>query len=233
MIKIRKSEERGHANHGWLDTNYAFSFSDYYDPNYMGFRHLRVINEDYISGGNGFGTHPHNNMEIITYIIDGALEHKDSMGTGSVIHSGDVQRMSAGSGVTHSEFNHLKDKKTHLLQIWILPEKRNIEPSYEEKTFDQKAKLNNLLLIASKNGENNSLHINQDVNLYASILEKNQNLRYETSKNRNTWIQIVKGELKLNGEFFLSQGDGVAISNQEELILVAQSDCEFLLFDLL
>lgn len=232
MLQIRKSEERGHANHGWLDTNYTFSFSDYYDPNYMGFRHLRVINEDYIAGGMGFGTHPHNNMEIITYIIEGALEHKDSMGTGSVIHAGDVQRMSAGHGVTHSEFNHLKDKDTHLLQIWLLPEKRNIEPSYEEKNFDQKAKLNNLLLIASKNGKDNSLHINQDVNLYASILEKNHELTFESDVTRNTWIQMVKGSLTLNKDFTLNQGDGVAISNEAKLNLVAESDCEFLLFDL-
>lgn len=232
MLQIRKSEERGHVNHGWLDTNYTFSFSDYYDPNYMGFRHLRVINEDYIAGGMGFGTHPHNNMEIITYIIEGALEHKDSMGTGSVIHAGDVQRMSAGHGVTHSEFNHLKDKDTHLLQIWLLPEKRNIEPSYEEKNFDQKAKLNNLLLIASKNGKDNSLHINQDVNLYASILEKNHELTFESDVTRSTWIQMVKGSLTLNKEFILNQGDGVAISNEAKLNLVAESDCEFLLFDL-
>lgn len=232
MLQIRKSEERGNANHGWLDTNYTFSFSDYYDPNYMGFRHLRVINEDYIAGGMGFGTHPHNNMEIITYIIEGALEHKDSMGTGSVIHAGDVQRMSSGYGVTHSEFNHLKDKDTHLLQIWILPEKRNIEPSYEEKNFEQKSKLNNLLLIVSKDGKNNSLHINQDLNLYASILEKNHELTFESAVTRNTWIQIVKGSLSVNKDFTLNKGDGVAISNEAKLHLVAQSDCEFLLFDL-
>ncbi|MBC7474163.1 MAG: pirin family protein [Candidatus Sericytochromatia bacterium] len=232
MIHIRKSEERGHANHGWLDSYHTFSFADYHDPEFMGFRHLRVINQDWIDKGMGFGTHPHNNMEIITYITEGALEHKDSMGTGSVIYPGDVQRMSAGTGVTHSEFNHSKTEAARLLQIWILPEENNIKPSYEQKNYSQEEKSGKLRVIASKNGDNGSVKINQNVSLYASILDKDQEVNHKFDKNRHGWIQIVKGSVLLNNEYELAEGDGVAISEEEQLTLKGNNKSEILLFDL-
>ncbi len=232
MIHVRKSEERGHANRGWLDSYHTFSFADYYDPEFMGFRHLRVINQDWIDKGMGFGTHPHNNMEIITYITEGALEHKDSMGTGSVIYPGDVQRMSAGTGVTHSEFNHSKTEPARLLQIWILPEENNITPSYEQKNYSQEEKSGKLRVIASKNGDNGSVKINQNVSLYASILDKDQEVNHKFDKNRYGWLQIVKGSVLLNNEYELTEGDGVAISEEQQLNLKGKNKSEILLFDL-
>jgi redox-sensitive bicupin YhaK (pirin superfamily) len=232
MIKIRRSEERGHLNHGWLDTYHTFSFSEYYDPEFMNFRDLRVINQDWIDKGVGFGTHPHNNMEIITYVLEGELAHKDSMGNGSVIYPGDIQYMSAGTGVTHSEFNNSKTTPVRLFQIWILPDKRNVEPSYNQKNFTEAQKLNNLKLIVSNDGRNDSIGINQNINIYASVVEKDKEINYEIPDNRHVWIQVAEGDLILNGEHKLNSGDGVAISDIKELNIKANNKSEFLIFDL-
>lgn len=232
MIKVRKSEDRGHANHGWLDSYHTFSFADYYDPKHMGFRNLRVINQDQIAGGMGFGTHSHNNMEIISYVIEGALSHKDSMGTSSVILPGDVQRMSAGTGVSHSEFNHLQDKPTRFLQIWILPEKRNIQPGYEQKNFTREDKNGKLKLVASPDGKEGSVSINQDVNLFASVLEKDHELNYKIPEGRHVWLHVFAGKLKVNDQFELGLGDALEISDEKELKFTGLDNAEFLLFDL-
>lgn len=232
MIKVRKSEDRGHANHGWLDSYHTFSFADYYSPQNMGFRNLRVINQDQVAAGMGFGTHSHNNMEIISYVLEGALAHKDSMGTSSVILPGDVQRMSAGRGVSHSEFNHLQDKATRFLQIWIMPEKNNIEPGYEQKNFSHEEKLNNLRLVASRDGREGSVSINQDVNLYSSVLEKDQELTYKIPEGRYVWLHVAAGKLNVNNEYELKLGDAIAVSDEQELKLTGIDNAEFLLFDL-
>lgn len=232
MIKVRRSEERGHANHGWLDSYHTFSFADYYSPQNMGFRNLRVINQDRIEGGMGFGTHGHSNMEIISYVLEGELAHKDSMGNSSVILPGDVQRMSAGTGVRHSEFNNLKDKQTRFLQIWIMPEKNNIEPGYEQKNFSRENKLNNLRLVASRDGNNGSVSINQDVNLYASVLEKDQQLVYKIPSDRYVWLHVAGGKLKVNDNYELKLGDAIAVTNEDEIKITGIDDAEFLLFDL-
>ncbi len=232
MIKIRKSTERGHANHGWLEAKHSFSFSDYYDPEQMGFRVLRVINEDKIKGGQGFGTHPHRDMEIVTYLIEGALEHKDSMGTGSVIKPGDIQYMSAGSGILHSEFNHSKTETAHLLQIWILPNEKGAEPRYGQKTFSVAEKSGKLKLLASPDGKNESIAIRQDASIYASHLVKGQAASLSLAAGRYGWVQIVKGAIELNGKS-LSQGDGAAMSDEKLLEFKATDvDAEFLVFDL-
>ncbi len=231
MIKIRRSDERGKANYGWLDTKYTFSFNTYYDERFMGFRDLRVINEDVIEPNQGFPTHGHRDMEILTYIMTGELSHKDSMGNGETIHPHEVQRMTAGTGVTHSEYSSPTDQ-THLLQIWILPEKRNLTPEYEQKFFTPETKQGKLKLIASRGGDDGSVHINQDVALYSSILEKDETVSYELKENRHAWMQIVKGSLELNGEI-LNQGDGAAISDEKILeIKSLKNETEFLLFDL-
>lgn len=231
MIKIRRSDERGKANYGWLDTNYTFSFSNYYDPRYMGFRALRVINEDFIAPNQGFPTHGHRDMEIITYVIRGELSHKDSMGNGTTILPNEVQRMSAGTGVLHSEYSSPTDE-THLLQIWILPEEEDLEPSYEQTYFAPEEKKGKLKLVASRAGTDGSVTIHQDVNLYSSILGKDEAVSHELAEKRHAWIQIVKGELELNGET-LKQGDGAAISNETALEFKSLADeTEFLLFDL-
>lgn len=233
MLKIRRSEDRGHFNHGWLDTYHTFSFSEYYDPENMNFRDLRVINQDWIDKGVGFGTHPHNNMEIITYVLEGELSHKDSMGNGSTIYPNDIQYMSAGTGVTHSEFNNSKTKDVRLYQIWILPDKRNVTPKYDQKNFPKEAKLNQLKLIVSNDGKNDSIAINQDTNLYASVLEQDKEINFKIPENRHIWIQVAKGNLLLNGEHKINSGDGVAISDLNELNLKSESiESEFLLFDL-
>ena len=215
MIKIRRSDERGKANYGWLDTKYTFSFNNYYDEKFMGFRDLRVINEDVIEPNQGFPTHGHRDMEILTYVMTGELSHKDSMGNGETIHPHEVQRMTAGTGVPHSEYSSPTDK-THLLQIWILPEKQNLTPDYEQKFFTPETKQGKLKLIASRGGDDGSVHINQDVALYSSILAKDETVSYELKENRHAWIQIVKGSLELNGEI-LNQGDGAAISDENLL----------------
>lgn len=231
MLKKRPSQERGHLDFGWLDTYHSFSFGEYYDPEHMGFRALRVINEDYIAGGRGFGTHPHQNMEILTYVLEGALEHRDSMGNGSRIVPGDVQRMSAGTGVTHSESNPLSDQRTHLLQIWILPERQGLAPSYEQKNFKDSQKRDRLCLIASRTGEEDSVVMHQDVKIYASLLQASKDLRLAAEAKRFYWIQLIRGSLEVNGET-LRAGDGLSASEEAELALRAKEESEFLLFDL-
>ncbi len=231
MIKIRKSQDRGHENHGWLNAKHTFSFGKYFDKNHTNFGILQVINEDIIQGGKGFGTHPHNNMEIVTYIIKGALEHKDSMGNNSVIEESMVQRMSAGTGVYHSEFNHFQDQETHLLQIWFLPEKKDIEPSYEQKYFSKTEKLNNFKLIVSKNAENGSISINQDVNIFSGIFDKNQEINFKTQKNRKIWVQIIEGEISINNHQ-LNQGDGAQIEDEENLNFIINQKSEIIIFNM-
>jgi quercetin 2,3-dioxygenase len=231
MIKIRRSDERGHANHGWLDSRFSFSFADYYDPRFMGFRSLRVINEDHIEPAQGFPTHGHRDMEIITYVIDGELSHRDSMGNGETIRPHEVQRMTAGTGVLHSEYSSPTDR-THLLQIWILPEKQNLQPGYEQKVFAPEEKQGKLRLVASKGGDDGSVHINQDVRLYASILSGGEVVTHALAESRHAWVQVISGLLEVNGETFQS-GDGAAVSEETELRLKAGDDrTEFLLFDL-
>ena len=231
MITIRKSEERGHFSHGWLDTYHSFSFDQYYDPAHMHFRSLRVINEDRVRPGQGFPTHSHRDMEIITYILSGALEHRDSMGNGSVIRPGDVQRMSAGTGVSHSEFNPSDTESVHLLQIWILPEARGQAPSYEEKAFPQDERRGRLRLVASEDGRAGSVTIHQDARLYGAILDAGLVVEHTLGANRYAWLQVARGAVKLN-EFDLKQGDGAAVNNETDLRMVAQEAAEILLFDL-
>ena len=231
MITIRRSNERGHANHGWLDTHFSFSFADYYDPRFMGFRDLRVINEDFVEPGQGFPKHGHRDMEIITYVISGELSHRDSMGNGETIHPNEVQRMTAGTGVLHSEYSSPTDR-THLLQIWILPEKQNLQPGYEQKEFARAEKEGKLKLIASRGGDDGSVHINQDVKLYASVLKNNEEVALDLDPDRHAWIQLISGSLDVNGEL-LEAGDGAAVSDERVLNLKAMTDeTEFLLFDL-
>ena len=231
MIEVRRSNERGHADHGWLDTNYTFSFSDYYDPRFMGFRSLRVINEDFIAPDQGFPKHGHRDMEIITYVIDGELSHQDSMGNGETIHPHEVQRMTAGTGILHSEYSSPTDK-THLLQIWILPEKNNLKPGYEQKLFAPEEKQGKLRLVASRGGDDGSVHINQDVNLYASVLKNGEIVSHQLAEGRHAWIQVISGSLDVNGEK-LNNGDGAAISEENALNIKSLEDqTEFLLFDL-
>ncbi len=231
MISIRQSGDRGAVNMGWLDARHRFSFGSYYDPDHMGFGPLRVINEDRVQPAQGFGMHGHRDMEIITYIIEGALEHKDSMGNGSVIRRGDVQRMTAGTGVMHSEFNHSNDDLTHLLQIWILPERNGLQPGYEEKAFDEGDKRNRLLLIASQDSRNGSLKIHQDVDLYASILDGDAQVEHSFAAGRKGWIQVIRGQLNVNGSS-LSAGDGAALDDAGSVTISAADESEFLLFDM-
>lgn len=231
MLRIRKSTERGHADHGWLNTYHSFSFAGYYDPKQMGFRALRVINEDRVQPKEGFPTHPHRDMEIITYVLEGALEHKDSMGNGSVIRPGEVQRMSAGTGITHSEFNHSGSELVHFLQIWIVPEKNGVTPGYEQTFFPDGEKRKNLRLIASRDGRNGSVTINQDVNLYAALLETGEELVHPLPDNRHAWLQVARGSVTVNGSL-LDQGDGVAVSGEEQVIVTGREKAEVLLFDL-
>jgi hypothetical protein len=233
MITIRPAAQRGHANHGWLDTYFSFSFSNYYDPKHMGFRDLRVINEDWISAHKGFGAHPHQDMEIITYIVEGELSHRDSTGTEASIKRDDVQRMSAGTGVVHSEYNN-SDAPVHLLQIWIMPEADGLKPSYEDRTFSQAEKKDQLRLIASRDGRNGSTRINQDASVYASLLDSGKNLELDLTDRRHAWVQLVSGELDVNGKR-LKKGDGAAVSDESKLTLASVSGngvAEFLLFDL-
>ncbi len=231
MITVRKSEERGHVDLGWLDTYHSFSFDQYYDPAHMHFRSLRVINEDRVQPGQGFPTHSHRDMEIITYILSGALEHRDSMGNGSVIRPGDVQRMTAGAGVSHSEFNPSKTEPVHLLQIWILPERRNLPPGYEQKTFSDEERRGNLRLIASTDGREGSVTINQDAHVYAGTLNADQKIDYRLEESRYAWLQIARGTIELN-QIELKQGDGAAVSVEEKLSIMAHDQAELLLFDL-
>ena len=231
MITIRKSEDRGHLNHGWLDTYHTFSFDQYYDAAHMHFRTLRVINEDRVAPGKGFPTHSHRDMEIITFILSGSLEHRDSMGNGSVIRPGDVQRMTAGRGVAHSEFNPDASEPVHLLQIWIMPNARNLTPGYEQKFFSEEDRQNRLRLIASPEGSDGSVKINQDARVYASIIEPDAKLIHDLKENRYAWLQVARGTVSVN-EVELSQGDGAAINREDNLAISARDRAEFLLFDL-
>jgi redox-sensitive bicupin YhaK (pirin superfamily) len=233
MVTIRPSAERGHANYGWLDTHYSFSFANYYDPKRMGFRDLRVINEDWVSPHQGFGAHPHNDMEIITYVVDGELSHRDSTGREATIKRDDVQRMSAGTGVVHSEYNN-SDAPVHLLQIWIMPEADGLKPSYEDRTFPRAEKINRLKLIASRDGRDGSTRINQDASVYASVLSSGKSLQLPLGEGRHAWVQLISGELDVNGKR-LKTSDGAAISSEGKLTLSSirgNGAAEFLLFDL-
>ena len=231
MQAIRHADDRGLANLGWLNSRHTFSFGHYYDPKFMGFGPLRVINEDRVKPGHGFGTHGHENMEILTYVIEGALAHKDSMGTGSVIRPGDVQRMSAGTGIRHSEFNASKTEPVHFLQIWITPEKDGIQPSYEEKTFSPAEKQGELRLIGSRDARDGSLKIHQDVDLYATRLSTAQSVTHSLGDGRKVWVQVVRGSVTLN-ETELRAGDGVALEGAQSIELTGRSDAEVLLFDM-
>jgi hypothetical protein len=231
MITVRRANERGHAAHGWLDSYHTFSFANYQDPNFMGFRSLRVINEDRVIPGAGFGTHGHKDMEIITYVLEGAVEHKDSIGNGSIIQPGEVQKMSAGTGILHSEYNPSDTEAVHLLQIWIIPDKKGIKPSYEQQKFNLEASSGKLQLIAAPEGKNGAVTLQQDVNLYAGMLQEGDRISYHLPKNRHAWLQVARGKVSLNGTS-LDAGDGVAISNESDLNLIAENNAEVLLFDL-
>ena len=231
MLTIRKSDERGHAEHGWLDSRHTFTFADYHDAAHMGFRALRVINEDSVAAAQGFGTHSHRDMEILTYVLEGSLEHKDSLGNGSILRPGDVQRMSAGTGVLHSELNPSPTERVHFLQIWVLPERRGISPSYAEKHFPQAERRGRLRLFASRDGREGSLSWNQDADLYGALLAKGERVTHELRPGRHAWIQIARGAIELDGHR-LSAGDGAAISEQRTLELKGTADAELLLFDL-
>jgi quercetin 2,3-dioxygenase len=231
MIRIRRAGDRGHFDHGWLNTFHTFSFADYHDPDHMGFRSLRVINEDRVAPGQGFGAHRHRDMEIVSYVLEGALAHRDSMGNSGVIRPGDVQRMSAGTGVQHSEFNGSESEPVHFLQIWILPERRAIPPSYEQKKFPAEAKRGRLRLVGSKDGRDGSLTIQQDADLYATLLDAGEMVRHPIATGRFAWLQVARGEVELNGNA-LSAGDGAAVSGERELAITGQ-EAELLLFDLL
>jgi len=231
MITIRRSDERGGGDHGWLKTRHTFSFSDYWDDKWMGFRSLRVINEDFVGPNSGFPAHPHRDMEIITYILSGELEHKDSLGTGSVIRPGDGQRMTAGRGIRHSEFNPSATETAHLLQIWITPSKQGLEPSYEQKNFPESEKRGKLRLIASNDGADGSVKINQDAKLFVSLLAPGEEATHSLGGKRHAWLQVAKGEVELNGQK-LGQGDGAAISEEKKLTIKGTKDAEVLLFDL-
>jgi redox-sensitive bicupin YhaK (pirin superfamily) len=230
MIRVRKSSDRGFADHGWLKSHHTFSFADYYDPNFIGYSVLRVINEDRIAGGTGFATHGHRDMEIISYVIDGALEHKDSIGTETIILPGEIQRMSAGSGVRHSEYNKLKDRTTHFLQIWIEPDQLGLKPGYEQKSFSNQFGISDLILVCSKSGRNGSVSISQDIDLYAcKSIERGEN-HFKTDAHRHLWIQVINGELDVEGHKLVA-GDGAAIEGIEVLRLTWSQGTEFLLFD--
>jgi len=231
MITIRRAHERGHAEHGWLNTYHTFSFADYYDPDHMGFRQLRVINEDRVQPGKGFGTHAHQDMEIITVVLDGALQHKDSLGNGSVIRPGDVQRMSAGTGVTHSEHNSSNTNPVHFLQIWILPARRGLVPSYEQRTFPATERVQTLRLVASPDGRNGSVTVHQDVDLYAALLSPASRVIHALRPGRNAWLQIAAGAVTLN-KTSLEAGDGAAITDETALDIRGTVAAELFLFDL-
>jgi redox-sensitive bicupin YhaK (pirin superfamily) len=232
MSTLRRAEERGRANFGWLDSRHSFSFGSYFDPAHMGFGPLRVINDDRVAGGGGFPSHPHADMEIVSYVLEGALEHKDSLGTGSVIRPGDVQRMSAGSGIRHSEANASKSDPVHFLQIWIVPERKGLEPGYEQKAFTGEEKRGKLRLVGSRDGRDGSVTIHRDVDFYATVLGKNDAVSHELKSGRLAWVQVASGSAKLNGEQ-LHPGDGVAVDEAGKLELAGTStDAEVLLFDM-
>jgi redox-sensitive bicupin YhaK (pirin superfamily) len=231
MITIRRAKERGHADHGWLDTFHTFSFADYWDPRHMGWGPLRVINEDRVAPASGFPTHAHRDMEIITYVLEGALEHRDSLGTGSVIRPGEVQRMSAGTGVRHSEYNASKTEPVHLLQIWIEPARTGIAPGYEQKTFGEAERRGRLRLIAAPDGRDGAVTIHQDATVYAATLARGERVEHALAPGRLGWLQVARGALLVNGEQ-LAQGDGAAIEGERAITLEAVEPAETLLFDL-
>jgi len=231
MLEVRKSGERFHTKIGWLDSRHTFSFAEHYDPRFMGFRALRVINEDRVAPGSGFDTHPHRDMEIVTYIVDGSLSHRDSMGNGSTIRPGDVQRMTAGTGVRHSEHNEEHDRETHLLQIWIAPERRSLPPSYEQRMFAQDERRGRLRLVASHDGRDGSVTIHQDVALYATLLEPGERAELAIAPGRHAWVQIVRGAATVNGAS-LAAGDGAALAEEARLDIAATEQTEALVFDL-
>ncbi len=229
MIELRRSEDRGRANHGWLDSHFSFSFADYYDPEHMGFAPLRVINDDRIAGGTGFGMHGHRDMEIISYVLEGELAHKDSMGNGSVIRPGDVQRMSAGTGVRHSEFNHAQDRETHLLQIWIEPRERGIPPGYEEKHFDEAEKRGRLRLIASPEGRDGSVTIHQDATVYAGLFDGDEDAELEVGSGRRAYVHVARGEVRING-VALHEGDALKAVDEPQIRIMEGRQAEVLVF---
>lgn len=231
MITVRPSDERGHADHGWLNTYHTFSFADYHDPAHMGFRDLRVINEDRVQPGGGFPPHSHRDMEIVTYVLEGVLEHKDSLGTGSVIRPGEVQRMSAGTGITHSEYNQSRSQMLHFLQIWILPAQRGLAPGYEQRTFPTAERQGRLRLVASPDGHDGSLTVHQEVSLFAGLLAAGDEVTHHLGAGRYAWLQIAAGAVTLNGAR-LDAGDGTAISDERTLRLAGETPAEILLFDL-
>lgn len=230
-MQVIRSQERGFADHGWLKSYHSFSFANYYNPNMMGFRALRVINDDKIAGGMGFGTHPHNDMEIVTYVMQGELQHKDSMGNGSIIRPGEVQRMSAGTGIQHSEFNASRTDEAHLLQIWILPDRRGHTPSYEQTKFPEAERQGKLRLVVSNNGREGSVTVHQDVSVYASLLSEGETLQYTLPAGRHAWLQVARGALTVNG-VALTAGDAVTLSAPGTLDIQGGKGGEFLLFDL-
>jgi redox-sensitive bicupin YhaK (pirin superfamily) len=231
VIQVRKAKARGHADHGWLDTYHTFSFSTYQDPAHTSFRSLRVMNEDVVAPGRGFGTHPHRDMEIVTYVLAGALEHKDSMGNGEVLRPGEFQRMSAGTGITHSEFNPSSDDPVHLYQIWLLPERTGIEPSYEQKRFAEEERRNRLRVVASRDAADGSLLIHQDARIFLSTLEEGRTVTHQLDQGRHAWLQVLRGAVTLNGQP-LATSDGAAVSEEAELEVVASETAEIMLFDL-
>jgi hypothetical protein len=231
MIKVRPAKERGKTRTNWLDSNHTFSFNQYYDPRYSGFRDLLVINEDFVAPAQGFGTHSHENMEILSYVVEGALEHRDSTGASGVLRPNELQRMSAGTGVRHSEFNPSESSKTHFLQIWILPQRKGLAPEYEQRTFPETDRQGRLRLIGSHDGHDGSVTIHQDVNLYDALLKTGDVVTYQLDENRHAWIQVIKGAIVLNGSH-LEASDGAAASNERSLEIKATKDTEILLFDL-
>jgi redox-sensitive bicupin YhaK (pirin superfamily) len=231
MLTVRKADDRGHADHGWLDSRHTFSFAEYHDPAHMGFRSLRVINEDRVAPGQGFGRHSHRDMEILSYVLDGGLEHQDSMGTGAVIQPGDVQRMSAGSGVTHSEYNASKRDPVHFLQIWLMPNQRGIKPSYEQKTFTQADKVGKLRRVASPDGQDGSVTIHADATVYAGLFDRDQGTELSLAPGRHAWVHVVRGRAQVNGTT-LSAGDAVALSDERTVRIQGIDASELLVFDL-
>ena len=231
MITIRKASERGHADHGWLKTWHTFSFAGYQDPEHNRFRSLRVMNEDVIAPGQGFGTHPHHDMEIVTYVLEGALEHKDSMGHGEVLRPGEFQRMSAGTGLTHSEFNPSAEKPVHLYQIWLFPERKGIDPSYEQRRFPREDRRNRLQLVASRDAADGSLRIHQDARIYLSDLSDGAEVQHQLTPERHAWLQVLRGSVTLNGHT-LDTSDGAAASDEQTLNITSDDPAEIMLFGL-
>jgi len=231
MIKVRRANDRGHADHGWLNTYHTFSFASYQDREHMGFRSLRVMNEDRVSPGKGFGTHQHDNMEIVSYVLEGAIEHKDSMGNGEVLKPGEFQRISAGTGITHSEFNPSSSEPMHFYQIWLIPSQRDIEPSYEQKAFEKSQRFNELQLVASPDGQSESLTIHTDAKIYLLDLDGSQSVTMPLANQRYGWVQVLRGSVELNGES-LEASDGAAISDEDSIELKTSGTAELMLFDL-